>query len=428
MMPMCGGFRLVAAAMLLLLAGCAGKHVHFFPQNLEPDAAGETRLFLDARGHLYPETGLPADPAVRKKHQGSLFETAYDSRSGVCDNAAAGTEMAMLCAAVSRKNCASWAMCGGQWEIAQQALWQRRGQEIAAASARDGDTMLVFLIHGFNNWYEESQPNFDNAEEALKPLAPAGQKVRFIEIFWDGCRGSDTGVGCWGKAQATGPLAGFSLRQLFNAIDQSWQTPANRPHMRVLTHSSGAFVASAIFGNPTAALPLLKKPTKNERYKLFAAHASATSGPYRIPQPRSLKVAMLAAATPYASYSGSDAYPGGVAVRNLELLISVHPRDRAITKLGIIDCKLLGASCLGARREDVCSLTRRLKKAGKEARVTGYDFRRDESIWGKEASAHDFSVYIRQASHHSSFFRDFMAIETSQHLGGTEGLPFECPK
>jgi hypothetical protein len=142
--------------------------------------------------------------------------------------------------------------------------------------------------------------------------------------------------------------------------------------------------------------------------------------------PRSLKVAMLAAATPYTSFSGSSVFPGGTIVPNLDLLISVHPNDRAITKLGILGCERFGASCLGARREDVCTLSRELQRTGRVTTVTGYDFRRDERAWGKEAKAHDFSVYLKQASQHSSFLRDFMAAGSPAPQTGREGGAIAC--
>lgn len=113
-------------------------------------------------------------------------------------------------------------------------------------------------------------------------------------------------------------------------------------------------------------------------------------------------------------------------VRGLDLLVSVHPRDRAITKMGIIKCSLLGASCLGARRTDICAVKVELEKLGKEMSITGYDFAREKKVWGKQATAHDFSVYIQQASQHSSLFRDFMTIAAPDHQGGTEGLPISC--
>ena len=58
--------------------------------------------------------------------------------------------------------------------------------------------------------------------------------------------------------------------------------------------------------------------------------------------------------------------------------------------------------------------------------VTGYDLARDKRIWGKIADPHAFQVYIEQASHHSTFFRGFLAIGMRTGQTSAEGRPIVC--
>lgn len=140
-----------------------------------------------------------------------------------------------------------------------------------------------------------------------------------------------------------------------------------------------------------------------------------------------MKIAMLAAATPHSTFSRTFGRSGGVQVQGVDLLLSVHPQDRAIAKLGVLGCQNFGASCLGARTEDVCYLQASLRATGHDARVFGYDFRRKPEIWGEETKSHDFDVYLRQASQSSTLLQDLMSRE--QLDGGTSAPSpmISCP-
>ncbi|AJP73910.1 hypothetical protein [Sphingomonas hengshuiensis] len=416
----------ILATMLLPLgvSACSGQHVMFAHPNTIPDAPGEARVFLDARGDLYPKSGLPAVYVLPERANGSLFEAARGADPQLCRDVGFDTEMAELCAAVAPAcSGTSTEACFERWEGVQASIWKRRGEAIAARFSQSREPTIGVLIHGFNNWYRESQANYATAEKQFRRFQPDGRDVFFVEVYWDGCRGNDKGIGCWGKAQSTGPLAGFALRQLFNSVTEARPPVAPQLHWRVLTHSSGAFVAGAIFGDPIAALPQLQDPTTNRWYARFAKHRTSDAGPTRIPQLANVKLGMFAPATPGITFSGTQAHRGGILTRGLTVMTVVQRDDSAVNKL-FIGCQRFGASCLGAKREQVCALQSAVASSGTDATVIGYDFTRPKTLWGNETDLHDYSVYVRQAADKSTFFRDFMLTGP---LPEDAGLLLVCP-
>lgn len=411
--------RLVAAVILaILLNACSGKHVTFFHPNTVAEAEDEARLFLDARGDIYPQTGIAATYALPSDANGSLFEAARGADPALCLRAADGTEMAELCSVVVN-DCSGTSTegCFNRWVEVQERLWQRRGRVISSRFSGNGNATLGVLIHGFNNWYRESEASYSVGQKQMRRFANPAQPLYFIEIYWDGCRGNEKGIGCWGKAQSTGPLAGFALRQLFNTVEDSWSKDGQRPHWRILTHSSGAFVAGAAFGDPIAALPQLQDPSTNRWYGSFERGRRSVEGLHRVPQLSDVKLGMLAPATPSITFSGSEQHHGGVLSRGLTILSTVQSSDTALTKL-IIGCQRFGASCLGAKPDQVCDLQTEFANSDRDTKVIGYDFHRDPTLWGNEHDLHDYSVYVRQAAVASTFFRDFMSTGTPSANSG----------
>lgn len=399
----------MVSLILMFVSGCSGKHVTFFHQNAVPDLPRQTRIFLDARGDLYPRTGLPAEYVLPDAAEGSLFEAARGADRNLCARPAEGSELTQLCAVVA-SDCAGpeTATCFARWQEVQARLWKQRGAMIAANFSADGGAVTVgVLIHGFNNWYREIEANYATAQKQMGNFLEDGQSLHFVEVYWDGCRSNDAGIGCWSKAQSTGPLAGFALRQMFNAVEETWPPAAPKPNWRVLTHSSGAFVAGATFGNPISALPQLQNSTTNRWYGTFADHSESSVGPYRVPSLANVKLGMFAAATPRVTFSGTSGLGGGVRSPGLTILSAVQPDDSALNKKGI-GCSRFGASCLGLKRDQLCDLKKSIASGDLGISVTGYDFTRSPAVWRDETTLHDYTVYVRQAAQNSTFFRDLM--------------------
>lgn len=404
-------FGMLAA---LGLSGCVGHHVQFAHPAHFADAPGETRIFMDARGDLYPRTGLPKDFEITKAVKGSLFNASRSPASGLCTNPEAGTELAHMCAAVA-DGCEAQgpSACFDAWQNVQQAMWTARAAEIGAAAAPPpgGDTTILVLIHGFNNVFSQSQASFALAQKQMRRFAPKTHKLHVVEVYWDGCK-SAGGPGCWGKAQFSGPLAGFALRQMFNRVEHKQSSAPesggpDRPyHWRVLTHSSGAFVAGATFGNPGRVLPMLTNPDGNPWYGRFKANATAQESPLGIPRLANVKLGMFAAATTYQTFMPT-ADGQGLANQPMGLLLSVHGYDSVLSKKGL-GCRGTGVTCLGLRQDQAIMLKDGLAAAKSDVRYTWYDFTRTAPEWGRERAMHDYAVYLRQGADNTTFLRDLM--------------------
>lgn len=171
--------RLVAAVILaILLNACSGKHVTFFHPNTVAEAQDEARLFLDARGDLYPQTGIAATYALPSDANGSLFEAARGADPALCLRAADGTEMAELCSVVVN-DCSGTSTegCFNRWVEVQERLWQRRGRVISSRFSGNGNATLGVLIHGFNNWYRESEASYSVGQKQMRRFANPAQSL-----------------------------------------------------------------------------------------------------------------------------------------------------------------------------------------------------------------------------------------------------------
>jgi hypothetical protein len=405
---------LVAMLAALALSGCAGQYVQFAHPSFYPDPSGETRIFMDARGDLYPRGGLDWRYAMPDAAKGSLFNAARGADPALCRKPQPGSELATLCKAVEGQ-CpqAITQDCFDRWQSAQSILWAHRSDEVMRALGRDGlaNTTLGVLIHGFNNLSSESQANFALAQKQMRRFAPSGHRLHFIEVYWDGCKNL-TGVGCWGRAQASGPLAGFALRQMFNGVERRWMTAAGGQggaglHWRILTHSSGAFVAGAVLANPAGALPLMRDPKGDLSYERFRAQAAQSEGDLAIPRLGNAKLGMFAPATMAETFIPTPELRG-LPNQPLTILSVVQSEDKALTKMGI-GCDRLGKTCFGQRPDGVKSLQKELAAQGyRDVRVAWYDFTRRKAEWGAEWDLHDFAIYLRQAADDTTFLRDLM--------------------
>lgn len=404
---------LFAASLGLLLSACSGQHVQFAHPAAFADPPGETRIFLDDQGDLYPRTGLSADFLVTKANRGSLFDTARAKSAGLCDNPAPETELAQLCTAIGPDCNVDLKACFNRWQHIQAKMWASRSADInGAIGATDPkDTTLAVLIHGFNNDFSKSQATFALAQKQMRRFAPEGHRLHFVEVYWDGCTNS-TGIGCWGRAQYAGPLAGFALRQMMHGVEERWSVgmaqSATRGtlHWRMLTHSSGAFVAGAIFANPGKVLPRLDKPGSDLWYARFKKHGKSTQQPFGIPKLKNFKLGMFAAATTYQTFEPTPEGQG-LPDHPIGILISVQGYDGVLAKRGL-GCRKPGATCLGLRAEQSNKLAATLEATNSSVRLRRYDFTRTAPEWASEKKSHDFAIYLRQAADNTSFLRDLM--------------------
>jgi len=351
---------LIIGVIAVFATGCASslvsKPVVYF------DRAGEEAqgveylslpLFLDFNGDLYPSSGFGTPQPVHLGHTTPL----QDSASRVyCHDSVFGEAQLYCDSSISHT-------------ARQSRLWSNRVAQFNQLLSEADTPVLVVLIHGFN--VPTAEDEYEAWKRVITQSLRPDETAVFLEVNWNGYVSGAIEKG-WGEAQLSGPLSGFTLREFFNRLIQEQGGPASMPPVRVFTHSSGAYVAGATFGNPYNALPCLHDPSRycGAGYERFMTHrASQTPGDlYRIPEITDLRLGMIAAATPPDTFlkdaecegrrrwwsrstctdiSNSRAGLGGA---HTAITLSLNPNDYGLRK-GVLPVRLthLGAPAVWAR-------------------------------------------------------------------------------
>ena len=196
------------------------------------------------------------------------------------------------------------------------------------------------------------------------------------------------------------------------------------PPIRVITHSSGAFVIAATIGDTSTALKKMWAESPKEEYGFYKSHAKDMDGPYRVPDYEDFRIAMYAAATPSNTFTGKFCpkakslksckttqdnlakahltLPLGTLNPNVDILIAYNPNDIGPTKARLISTKSSfgGASGLGGDKDLICDLINAQK-----AKVHPYDMVRQE---GENYTSHYFKDYLNQRKS-KVFLKAFMS-------------------
>lgn len=333
----------------ILVSGCA-SNVYYFEQASKQEFSqnNTTSIFIDAFGGIYPKETLPDEwRSNDSKYEAMLFKL-FKGNNHRCEELKKKPEAYLLCN--ESKDLSNW-------RDAQAKIWQNRADYIFS-QINDQDEDLVFLIHGFNNDYKASSKNLGLFIDEVNKYKD-NKKFFFVNVFWDGFT-TKTGLGAWGNAQSSGPLAGFQLRQLLNALSDKYETTEETPRVVFLTHSSGAFVAGATLGNPIYALPNLQKPKNLWDYTLFKEfrEGKPEAGNYRIPRFSSINLGMFAAATPSTTFTHTkdEVRSIGLLSANTSLILTINPRDFALGKgFRLYNLSLTGSTDAGANEKRFCN-------------------------------------------------------------------------
>lgn len=390
---------------LTFLVGCSSQNSLFIESAMKQNntESESIKLFVDAFGSLYPKEQLASHLNGNKIPEGSLNQL-FTSNLLRCDKFPVGSEANQLC---------KYQMPRDEWRKIQTKMWKNRAKYIyKQATNRE----LVFLIHGYNNTFLEGDANFNLVKQQVNNLLEKQNRdPLFVDIHWDGHLGSPVS-GAWGNAQWSGPLVGFQLRQLFNALSENYTNNAQKtPKITFITHSSGAFVVGSILGNPYFALPELQEFPQNDwDYKYFQTHrhGNDNAGTHKIPSYSEIKVGMFAAATPtttFYSHTNYDKYNkrtedvSGILAKNVTLLFSINNRDIALSKLfRIANWNLFGATGAGSEKNRYCSYLDKLpSNRNGVLRVDAIDFEDQNAPFWKLYDQHglkDNGYFARKAS------------------------------
>lgn len=390
--------------VLLFNTGCSAPNVYFnktiFDLNRSriisnPHQKSIVRSYQDGDGNFYPDTvtdqfSFGVDLQVNKCGEDPVQET--------------------------RAN-----------EKARQIL-----EALKSGADSKSNSILVILIHGFN--VPNAEDGYTLAREAVKFHLRGNENPVFWQVNWDGRQTKFLRYNnAWSGAQANGPLVGLNMRRVLKpVVEMSPSTP-----IRVITHSSGAFVAASLLGNNSNALPLAtdrvnastytsegtfeqtsmfsQEDTPLGCYAFFKKHIAddSSQGSFSVPQPSDIRLAVIAPATPFNSFAMLPTPPNferqrrsqdGLLVKKLDLIVGLNEDDVAVTK-GFLPSSAMGATTLGANLKEYFKLERALEDLAldpnRPREIKPYlvnfgnsaTFNEESYIWW---DSHDLSVYLKR--------------------------------
>lgn len=373
--------RLILATLLAtatLVSSVFAKNVVFVDdfRSQQPTSS----IIMDRRGELYPPNDAKTGLTLKAL---TVIKNVYPERFDFA------TLKAYYTASHEADPCKVWrdfhAECNPTtaFNDAWDALQQARRREIASKIIGDADGRdVVLIIHGFNNTPDESSTWYQVVEHDFEGLeAQLGRKIFPVRLYWDGLSVWLPPL-IWSAAQFNGPWVGLELRRLL------WEVYALDPkvRLRVLSHSSGAFVITNALGDASAGSEDMANQHDVQRAgrdvgKLYLERASGRGEYAYLPQDLNIRVAMLIPAQPLTAFSHFYQNASGTAhgdtLRGLipeRIVLGLSRRDFAAGKV-FGPCPMLGDSCMAVRTNDTCGHLLRdlnpLLRGGERSRDVG---------------------------------------------------------
>ncbi|MGX4643021.1 hypothetical protein [Massilia sp. SYSU DXS3249] len=337
------------------LAGCnfGGEHVAFGKriQHSRPPSQNVVDVYFDRVGDLYPDWSVKIVDRDMKK---ALTLKEYFSHGGNPTCARYNHTQA------SRELCAAGALDEPARSTRWDALQDRQFDALAkalGAKLRETRGPLVVLVHGFR--VDDADYVYSDIQRRMNDYLGEDARPVYLQVHWDGLH-SPTPIGVWGEAQVNGYLVGLALRRVLAEVAP--ETP-----LRVMTHSSGAFVLSATLGDPAAVFQ--KHVSDSAEFARFHANAAGTAR-YPLPRSKDLRAALIVPATPPWSYAGGidedrQQHPGMLAPARL--IVGLNAKDVGVSKGPVGgNWSLFGSTALGQDARAFCQL-----KASFAARAPG---------------------------------------------------------
>ena len=308
------------------------------------DTTPTVQVFYDKQGDMYPAALIPSRERLTDNFDHSLscwynFQLCNASNSAIQSDPEAKKHYEI-------------------WQEKQRDEITRVVNEVADKLNGSQSRKIVILIHGYR--VSEAQISYSNAKEVLLEGRSMAESPVFIEVHWDG-RNSPrlplSALRAWPFAQKTAPLVGFRMRPLLNELNSRLNRDGAKAELYVLTHSTGAVVAGALFGNPSQALPCLESEKAANKcgpaYTEFFDFEQSGSDTNYVPHWPNMSLVMLAAATPAATFAVSHQPDlGFLGSHDSNLMLSMSARDSALNKyIGVP--RFLGYSGLGVSRTEL---------------------------------------------------------------------------
>jgi len=444
--------------IVFFLVGCGTPaYFHTLDDGVHQDKKGEIiyKVYFDREGYLYPSrkgaNGVIIDDQNFRRGAGNAYLQRYfctemDQFREVAKQAGKALDISAKCELYEKAEQGytrgvrygeseqqdAWLE---QWRQIQENLLEKTALEIKTLLAKKEhlNAELFISIHGYNNSVDSIDGTYALIREKLAEGDYKHQKFIFLDVYWDGFV-QEYPLTIWDDAQYTGPVVGARLRKLLKYVEPSRS-------VRILTHSSGAFVVGSLLGDSRAALPKWRQQdicTKGTSeydestcfYKQvmmsdLSKEDDVDQKEYSILRSEDVRVGMIAPATSSCTFAGVPENRCGEGrgilkpSGSIRLIVGQHEDDFANTKLLGLE-GYFGVTTLGIRKSSFCEIQRYVKDnnaLNDTIDVHRVDFKPE----GKEPEA----AFLFRADHGlpAYFARSDGAKDFWQLFLGVDGLP-----
>lgn len=209
--------KFILIVLMLALSGCAG--LHSMPPNGYSNTADSSslRVFFDQYGGLFPSSPKALMP--KQKIFGSNY--AFSIRTHMKNTEQPYTNESTEKQYIDLTNTIS-------------------------EKLKTKNSKLVFLVHGYNNSFDQASSSFEYVKSFLKSSSKSNYV--FVEVYWDGLLkgpfSSPFPLAYWFDSLTYSNIAGqVGLRKLINRLPIETD-------LTVVTHSRGAGVIFSAISNP----------------------------------------------------------------------------------------------------------------------------------------------------------------------------------
>lgn len=295
----------------------------------EKEGQHSTSIFIDRDGDLYPPSTV--------NMSGSMFTTSGETTATLrvyFEQTSNRTEWKNL---LSELRITESATFSETWETVQRGLFSRTVQSIKQG-ADNGNRRIVFLVHGYNNEFEDAKHWYSLIEQDITNRVQERRENEpyFVRVYWDGLSQA-LPINIWTRAQWNGPLTGLALRRILNGLNGTLEKNAQ---IAMLSHSTGALVVVNAVGDGSKALDCEGS---------FKDHCPAVRDASSIPSlVSSVRLGLL---IPAASPDTFDLFYGKQRVPQA-IILGLNRQDFPTNK--VAGCIWLGSTCLNVRTEQAC--------------------------------------------------------------------------
>lgn len=378
-----------------LMQSCNYQYHHVFYGHQQDFSSQSQELFFDAEGSLYPSSRLDVQ---------QYYNSGFPSLSSFYK---ANPEQFTSRLSNEERE---------ELNVDQQIQRLQKieiDQLVSQINSRSEQSdRIVFLIHGFNNIYEDSSRNYRLAKTEISEFLK-DENVFFVDVYWDAMNtltakkmvkgssptySSKIGIGSflysWKTAVTNSNYVGQQLRRVISNIEHS--------EISIITHSLGSNVALAALTNIEYKLDIEEDDEISHQLKQYLDRFN-NHVDYASPQ-QQIQLGMIAPAIPGERsfvdfYHRTPAVGQTVDSTNINVTVGFNAYDPVLKKYFRVP-QLYYATTLGCKRTDLETVIAQHKPYVTEVNFSEYELQKD----------HAFFMYL-QNSRLKDFFTQVFRVK-----------------